>query len=469
MLQKRVAVGTKVDQVITLIRERIERRLLAAGARLPSVRVMSESTGFSKSTVVEAYDRLIADGTIRSRPGSGFYVAAVLAPLSIAQSEPSREREVDPIWMLRQSLSGRSDALKPGAGWLPEDWMPQDLVRKSLRHLARHGDAEALVGYAAPLGALPLRQLIARRLLEQAVEASPDQILLTESGTHAIDLVCRFLIEPGDTVLVDDPGYFNFHALLRAHRANVIGIPFTPQGPDIEAFGDAVAQHEPRLYITNSAIHNPTGVTLSAGVARRVLRIAESASMVIVEDDIFADFETAQASRYAGFDGLERVVRIGSFSKTLSGSLRCGHIAARPDWIEGMTDLRIATGLSASPASANLLHQVMTDASYRRHMDQIRARLADAMGRTIRRLREIGITPWIEPAAGMFLWAKLPDGIDAAVLARQALAENVVLAPGNVFSSGQTATGFLRINVAMMDDPRIYTTLARLCEAMARG
>ncbi|WP_163363505.1 aminotransferase class I/II-fold pyridoxal phosphate-dependent enzyme, partial [Enterobacter cloacae] len=85
-----------------------------------------------------------------------------------------------------------------------------------------------------PLGLAPLRQLLVRRMGEYGIEASPNQIVLTESGTQAIDLLCRLLLEPGDTVLVDDPCYFNFHALLRAHRANIVGVPYTPTGPDLD-------------------------------------------------------------------------------------------------------------------------------------------------------------------------------------------------------------------------------------------
>ena len=88
----------------------------------------------------------------------------------------------------------------------------------------------ALADYGSPLGLPPLRQLLARRMAERGIEASPDQIMLTESGTQAIDLLCRFLLEPGDTVLVDDPCYFNFHALLRAHRARIVSVPYTPVG-----------------------------------------------------------------------------------------------------------------------------------------------------------------------------------------------------------------------------------------------
>src|SRR3546814_3912572 len=131
-----------------------------------------------------------------------------------------------------------------------------------------------------------MRSRHAGQLTEQDVAGSPDQLLLTDSGTHALDLCCRFLLQPGDTVLVDDPCYFNFLALLRAHRAKVIGVPMTPSGPDLAAFAEVAVTHRPRLYLTNSAVHNPTGAMLSAPAAHRLLRIAEAHDMVIVEDDL---------------------------------------------------------------------------------------------------------------------------------------------------------------------------------------
>ncbi len=445
-----------------IIRQRIERRALIPGAKLPSVRALADTTGFSKSTVVEAYDRLAAEGVIRSRPGSGFFVSAPLAPLALAEIGPQLDRQIDPLWMLRQSLTAAPDMLKPGCGWLPEDWMPQEMMRKALRQSARGHSGDGLSGYAAPAGPEPLRRLIAHRLAEQGVEAALDQVLLTDSGTHAIDLVLRFLIEPGDTVLIDDPCYFNFHALLRAHRAHVVGVPYTPHGPDVAAFAEALSAHRPRLYITNSGVHNPTGATISAPTAHRILKLAEEHDLVIVEDDIFADFEHEPSPRYAAFDGLDRVVRVGSFSKTLSSGVRCGYLAARPDWIAGMTDLRIATGMSGSALSSELLHTVLTDGSYRRHMDKVRTRLARARADAAKRLCAIGVEPWIEPQAGLFLWCRLPDGIEAVTVARQGLAQGIVFAPGNVFSLSQSATQFLRFNVTMMADDRILRCLEQV-------
>ena len=456
---------TRAEQVAHTIRDRIDRRLLTPGAALPSVRAMAEASGFSKSTVVEAYDRLVADGVIRSRPGAGFYVAAPLAPLSLERIAPPVEREVDPLWMLRQSLSQGGDMLKPGAGWLPDSWLAGAQVRRALRGVARSDGDGPLTDYASLLGLPRLRTLLAHRLTEQGVAAAPEQILLTDSSTHALDLIGRFMLEPGDTVLVDDPCYFNFLALLRAHRAKVVGVPMTPQGPDMAAFAAALVEHRPRLYVTNSAVHNPTGAALSAATAHRVLKLAADHDLVIVEDDIFADFEHAPAPRLAAFDGLDRVIRIGSFSKSVTAALRCGHIAARPDWIEGLADLRAATSMSGSPLAAETLHAVLTDGSYRRHMEQTRTRLARSRGRVLAQLRALGLTPWIEPAAGIFVWARLPDGRDAAELARAALKQNIVLAPGNVFSPGGMWSDYLRFNVAMSEDQRIADFLAREWEA----
>lgn len=452
--------GTRIEAVMTEIRSRIASRAYSPATRLPSVRAQAQTMQVSVSTVVEAYERLAAEGVITSRPGSGFYVAGPVAPLSLTQIGPRLDREVDPLWLSRQALETDAAMLKPGCGWLPPSWLYETGVRRALRALART-NCLALTEYAVPLGHPGLRQFLSRRLINAGIEAAPEQIMLTESGTQAIDLICRFLLEPGDTVLVDDPCYFNFHALLKAHSVQVIGVPYTPNGPDVEKFTAALQEHAPRLYITNSGIHNPTGSTLSAVTAHRLLKLADRYDLVIVEDDIFADFEVSPAPRLAAFDGLSRVIQIGSFSKTISASVRCGYIAVRPDWVDSLVDLKLATSFGGGRLAAEVVLRALTDSGYRKHMEALRLKLAEEMARTAPRLEALGIQPWLFPQAGMFLWCRLPQGRDAASIARSCLQEGVVMAPGNAFSRSLSAADFLRFNVAQCTDNRVFDVLAR--------
>jgi len=452
--------GTRIKAVMAEIRSRIASRIYMPGTRLPSVRAQARAMQLSVSTVLEAYERLAAEGIIASRRGSGFYVTGPAAPLALTEIGPRLDREVDPLWVSRQSLEANATVLKPGCGWLPPAWLYEAGMRRALRSLAR-ADALELTEYATPLGHPGLRQYLSRRMAVSGIEAAPERILLTESGTQAIDLICRFLLEPGDTVLVDDPCYFNFHALLKAHRVQVIGVPYSPNGPDMEKFDAALREHSPRLYITNSGIHNPTGAALSPVTAHRLLKLADSSDLVIVEDDIFADFELSPAPRLAAFDGLARVIHIGSFSKTISASLRCGYIAARGDWIESLADLKIATSFGGGRLAADVVLRALTDSGYRRHMETVRLRLAEAMDKTVARLKAIGIEPWLLPPAGMFLWCRLPRDMDAAAIARTCLADGVVLAPGNAFSQSLSARDFLRFNVSQSTDRRVFDVLAR--------
>ena len=452
---------TRTGAVMDEIRRKMATRSLTPGEKLPSIRSFATTMRVSPSTVVAAYDRLAAEGVIRSRPGSGFYVSGAMPPLALAEVEARQDRAIDPFWVSRQSLDAGPEMLKPGCGWLPSGWMPNDAIRRAIRRLSRADDA-VLADYGNTRGSLALRRLLARRFAGEGIDAGADQILLTSSGTQAIDLICRFLLQAGDTVLVDDPCYFNFQALLRAHRAKIVGVPYTPTGPDPSVFAEVLAAHRPRLYITNSALHNPTGATISPQTAHRLLNVAAAHDLTIVEDDIFADFEPEPSPRLAALDGLSRVIRIGSFSKTLSASIRCGYIVARPDWIEALVDVQVATSFGGpSPVAAELVSSTLSDGSYRKHLDALRRRLSTARRKTGSKLAALGIQPWIMPRGGFYLWCPLPNDRDAADVARAALRENVVLAPGNVFSLSQSASEFMRFNVTQMADPRAFAVLTR--------
>lgn len=459
--------NTLIAQVIKVMSQRITSRILKPGDKLPSIRSCARTLKVSKTTVTDAYDHLVAERMVISRPRAGFYVAdnpPSRAPLSSVS--PRQEREIDPLWVSRESLELNSEFAKPGCGWLPADWMPEESIRRTLRMLSRT-DRNTLMDYAPPQGIPSLRMLLAQRLTERGLEVMPDQILLTASATHSLDLLCRFLLQPGDIVILDDPSYYNFQALLRAHQVTVIGVPYTPAGPDLERFAQVLEKHNPRLYITNATFHNPTGASLSPVVSHRLLKLADQYHLTIIEDDVFADFERSPAIRLAAFDGLKQVVYTGSFTKTLSASVRCGFIVAPDHWKDDLTNLKVATGFSGSRMSSEVIHQMLKNNSYHKHMGVIRQRLMHSMDEAIHRLQQLGIEPWNHPQGGMFLWCQLPGGIDSTLIAKMALERGVILAPGTVFSPSHTWSDFLRFNVSQMEE-KTYQSLDQILKVTVR-
>lgn len=447
---------TRTEAAMAAIRQRIA---IAPGVRLPSIRVLAEQQKVSKSTIVEAYDRLLAEGEVEARQGSGFFATSRSRPFALAQVRPLTDSATDPLWLMRQSLAFRNAASQPGCGWLPDEWLPSEMLRRVFRSVVSHEGAN-LTAYGLPQGYPPLREQLARRLNEREIAADPDNILITDSATRSIDVVCRFLAQPGDTVLVDDPGYFNFRALLQAQRINVVSVPFTKHGPDLDHFASACIEHRPRLYLTTALLHNPTGANVSMDTAHRLLKLAEAYGLIIVDDCMSADLDPRPSPGLAALDRFERVILLGSFSKTLGGALRCGFIAARADWIDGLTELALATSFGSSEIAAQTIHRLLVNGSYRRHLDTLRPRLAHAMAFTAEHLERLGLTLWTRPDAGMFVWAQLPGDLDSAEVAVRALDHGVMLAPGNAFSPSQTAGSYLRFNVSQCTDKRVFDVLA---------
>ena len=458
--------ASRVGMVLATLRARIDSRALPRGARLPSVRRLAEELRVSKSTVVEAYDRLAAESAVEARRGSGFYVAAAAEPLKLAAAPPL-DPAVDLLTLVRRALEDHPQELHPASGWLPESWLPVEGFEKAVRTVAR-GPSLSKLRYDAPRGFEPLRRLIAARLAERDAPIDPACLLLVDSATQALDLALRFFLSPGDCVVIDDPRYYNLVPLLGAHRAEIVAVPYNRDGPDVEALEAIFAARRPRVYLMLAGPHNPTGATLSAAVAHRVLRLAETYDVIVLEDDIYGDFESVPSPRLAALDGYRRVIQVGGYSKTVSAALKVAYLAGRPDWIESLLDLKLATTLGNSAFAAAMVHAFLAEGGYRRHLDALRPRLADATARLTRQLRALGVRLWVEPRAGVFAWGELPDGLDATEVARVAQARHVVFAPGRSFSADPRWRGYMRFNVAV-GEPRAFETLSWAMETARRA
>ena len=456
-----------VEHFGTLIRNHGMR----AGMRLPSVRALAQASGVSRDTVVQAYDRLAAQGLLQSRRGSGFYVAAqrrVVEPAAQMQAATAQSLEFDTAYLLRGIFREGGDGTG-SAGCLPAHWMDQGLITSAMRAITRQGPkAElSLLSYGQPQGHLPLRQQIASQLQAQEVPAHPELNLMTVGGvTQGLDLIVRCFLKPGDTVLVEDPAWFLIFGRLKLMGVNVVGVPRLPGGPDVAALESLAQQHKPRLFILNTVVHNPTGLSLSAGVAHEVLRIAERHDFLLVEDDTYADFLGSMPLRLAAMDRLQRVILVGGYSKTLSGCLRVGYVAARPEYVHRLTDMKLLSGLTSSLPAEQIVHHILADGSYRKHVDRLRERVDRARNRCLRKLEALGCHAHHEPLAGTFAWVDC--GVDTEVLARQAAASELLLAPGVLFSPQQVSSSMLRVPVAMADQAAPWKLLEQLLAQLRR-
>jgi len=443
------------DQIVRSVAQRIDERVLRPGARMPSIRQFAATHGVSAFTVVAGYDRLVAQGYLDSRRGAGFFVRERAQPPSAPSQHPPAPLPpgavtLDVAWLIRSMFRQAPLQLSPGAGVLPADWMDGPAIANALRSLSRQNSA-GFVGYGNPYGFLPLRQQLQRKLAELEIEAPPGQIVMTLGVTQALDLVAREFCRPGDTILVDDPAWFLMFGSFSAMGLNVVGVRRLADGPDLEQLAELAALHRPCLYVINSVLHNPTSTSLSAAKAFQVLRLAERFGFTVVEDDIYADLHPGSATRLAALDGLRQVIYLGGFSKSMAPNLRVGFIAASAERAQRLADRKMLATLTTSDLGERVVYKILSEGHYRKHLDRVRSRLDAVRPKALRQLELLGLRADPAPAAGMFIW--VDAGCDTNVLAARAMQEDILLAPGSLFSPRQLPSTRMRLNVAALQDP----------------
>lgn len=449
-------------QLCDLLRRDIALGKLPIGSRVPSVRQMATQCQISQITVVNAYNRLVAQGYLQARRASGYYVSL---PTSAASQLPPTQRsggqaqvQVDSEWLLSHVFADASPKLQPGCGWLPESWLEGEHIRHALATLARK-TAHSMVRYGNPYGYLPLRQALQQALHSRAIEVDTEQIILTQGASQALNLCARLFLKAGDTVLVDDPLYANLVAMLRMQGYRVIGVTRSHNGPDTAQLEQLAALHRPRAFFTNTSLQNPTGTSTSIGTAHRILRIAELYDFQIIEDDIFADLQSERGISLAALDQLNRVTYIGSLSKSISPSLRVGFIVCQRALAPELAQKKMLEGLTSCEISEKLAALILTEGRHRQAIERLRGRCSEAQRKVASGLEECGMRLFHRPNGGMFLWARFEAEIDSAKVAQLAAAHALVLAPGRLFSSADAPSPWLRFNVAYSDQPQVYRFL----------
>ncbi|PZX06030.1 PLP-dependent aminotransferase family protein [Celeribacter halophilus] len=444
-------VQTKTNRIYNILRDQIKSGELGEGTKLMSLRRAVEQFGASKNTMVAVYDLLVANGLVHSRHGAGFFVAHAVA----TTAEPANLREArDSVSLLRAQLD-RPYTVLVGDGRPPESWLLNSAPSVSL--------ATGEGGYGTPHGLATLREYVAASHFDVGISVSPNQIVTTFGANHALDLVIRRFCRPGETVLVDDPGYYPLFAKLKLAGVNVIGIPRGPHGPDCDALDSAAKQHSAHLFFTQSLAQNPTGFSIDLPIAHSVLKVAERHNMLIVDDDPFIDVPGISGTRLASLDFFHRVIQIGTFSKVLTPTFRSGYIIAEPGIAQSLAELKMVLTVNSSSHTERLIANIMRSGRYKKQCQRLSKRLAMERNASIEHLKRIGFNLDPEPIEGLYGWLPLPTGASDIEVAKAASEQGIFLAPGSLFRVEEYAGApAMRVNWSRVNDSRFYTFLRSL-------
>lgn len=454
---------TLAASVTEEIETRIRSGRLAVGTRLPSLRRAAAEFGVSKNTMVDAYDQLVAKGVLAAQPGSGFYVRQKFAAPQ-APERPHLQEAVDAATLLSEQLDRRFRT-RIGEGRPPAAWIEDAITTRHLRQAIVGTGRKSGQHYDTPAGYLPLRETLAGMLAERAITVDPAELLMTFGGNHALDLIIRQLVRPGDPVLVESPGYYPLFAKLKLMGAQLVPVTRGPNGPDPTDLDSAAKSSGAGLFFTQSLAQNPTSWSLDLPTAHQILRVAEENNLTVVEDDIFGDLMPTGAPRLAALDGLRRVLLLGSFAKTLSASLRVGFVAGPPDILRALVAMKMLTVVNSCGHTERVVHAALADGSYRRHLGRLRRRIMAGTEVLSSWAGGLGLDVHADPSGGYYAWMRLPGDMDDMALARRAAERDIFLAPGSIFypdGCGKSER-FLRMNVGYADDPRVVAFLRQEC------
>ncbi len=453
---------TLTEQLSGRFAQRIASKLLAPGARLPSVRECARMHGVSPHTVVAAYDQLMAQGLIEARRQRGFFVrepsgASARPRLNKTATPPQPSQPVDATSLLRGMLYRPGAPAMPAFGALPPEWLDADMLGTALRRVTQ-GDrlAPLVLHYGEPAGDARLREALAGKLGDFGLQADAGQIVTTTGATQALDVVSRALLRPGDAVLVDEPGWTVEFARLTQLGMRILPVPRGPDGPDLAVMEQLARAHAPRLYVTVSVLHNPTSAMLSPGHAHQVLRLAERFDFHILEDDVYAWLAPAHATRLSVLDGLRRCVYVGSFSKILAPSWRVGYVAAPADVIERIVNAKLLSSLTTPPMPEQAVAWCLEQGLLRRHAERVVNQLDAARSRCVQLARQADCD-FVTAPQGLFGWVDV--GVNTERLTLPLLDAGWLIAPGALFHAQRRPTTLMRINYGTAQDARFWRAL----------
>ena len=447
----RVLYQRLADELVGLI----ETRVLRPGDRLPSVRTYSRQKRVSLATVLRTYQLLEDRGYLEVRPQSGHYVSTTggqLAP-SPSVSRPSFAKEevrgfADLAWELLTRVNEKGLAPFGLATAAPEHY-PARRLSRILARVSRESGLASVI-YGPPAGHEALLHQLARRSVAAGLTLRPEELLVTNGCTEAIQLALRALTRPGDVLLVEAPSYYGFLETAESLGLRVVEVPTDPEtGVSLDHLEAAIRRTRPRAFLTNPTFHNPLGFSVPDDRKRDQLAVLGRYEVAVVEDDLYGDlyFGDVRPAPLKAFDQTGDVILCSSFSKTVAPGFRVGWLAAGRHG-ERIRKLKLASSIHTNTLAQLTLAEYLSGGGAEHHLRRLRqafrAQVAD-YSVAVARLFPEG-TRVSRPQGGHLLWIELPRGKDTMELSRRALARRVGIVPGRVFSTGDTYGHCFRLN-----------------------
>jgi GntR family transcriptional regulator / MocR family aminotransferase len=439
------------DQLYRQLRQAILDGRLAAGRRLPSTRAVAQQTGVARQTVVEAFEQLIAEGYVESRPASGTYVVETLPEqLLTTRTRPPRTRAPanGSVPLSRRGAhiaATRLSAVPDYAGSPPFqtgapalDEFPFEIWARIANRLLLSRPVH-LLAYREPAGYEPLREALATYLgAARAVRCTPDQIVITAGAQQAMDLAARLLADAGDAAWIEEPGYVGARGALTAASLRLIPVPVDSEGLDVDA-GRRLCPNARLVYVTPSRQY-PLGTTMSLQRRRALLAWAEQARAWVLEDDYDSEYRYAgrPLASLQGLDEADRVLYIGTLSKIMFPSMRLGYVVVPRPLVDAFCSGRALNGRHAPVIDQAVLAEFIAEGHLARHIRRMRSLYQERQEAFIALCRKyVPDVLEVEPAdAGMQVMGWLPHGVDDQRVSERLRAEGVVTAALSVHCIG---------------------------------
>ncbi|PYI55789.1 PLP-dependent aminotransferase family protein [Paenibacillus flagellatus] len=475
-------------QIKRQIRDKIDAGLLAPGFRLPPERKLAELLAVNRSTVLSAYDELKAEGAVESYVGRGTIVRS-----SERRDNGERPHEAErpsapaPLYwkpllapgaggggssLIRDllALPKRPDAVSFGVG-VPA---PDEELKAELADIAgklfREGGDESTLLHSPVEGFASLRQTLCERMSRSGIRTTKEEVLVVSGAQQGLDLIARTLLSRGDCVLVEEPTYFSALETFRAAGADVIGIPADADGRlRLDAL-EAMLRYRPKFVYVIPSYQNPSGRLMDASTREALLHLAYRHRTPIVEEDPYSalGYEGAPLPPIKAMDLYDHVVYVGTFSKLIGPGFRVGWIAAPRQLAKPLAAMKQIADLHTGSIAQKLAESALREGVVDRQTDKIRVAYREKRDEIVSALKQYAVPgmSWETPKGGLFVWVRLPDGVNGSGLAVRASDRGVDYIPGTPFFADPPHADYIRLNFACVDMGRIREGVRRLCAAV---